>query len=760
MLKKIIAIKNVGRFRNSASGGDTTLAKHSFIFGANGHGKTTICAILRSAKTGDAAHVIGRKTLGANDAPAVDLLTSTGTIRFNGTAWDTTKTEIAIFDSIFVAENVHSGDVVDSEQKRNLYRVIVGNAGVTLAEQEATLAQDSRTKTGEITKAGGALQPHAGGMRLEDFIALPNLIDIDQKITAQESTLTTIREAVTIKARAEFTKLTVPTFPAGFNDLLVKTIDDVAKDAELQIQQHLAAHNMAATGAAWVVQGIDHADDSCPFCGQNIKELSLIAAYKSVFSDKYKALRNNISTMKGAIDQAAGEAAVARLDTFGAQHKASIEFWAKYCSLPQAALNYPVAFSAALAALHSAAIALIEKKAREPLELIATDQAFLGAVAAYEAEKAKVVAFNQAIDSANGLVAVKKAEAGAAESGAATAELNRLKTIKTRHNPAVVTLCNDYAALVKAKEQIETAKTGIRDRLNQHTNSVVAPYQKRINDLLDAFNAGFTITETKHSYVGGSATSTYQLVINQTPVDIGGGNTPNHTPSFKNTLSAGDRSTLALSFFLAHLERDPGLANKIIVFDDPFNSQDAFRRRQTRNEIIKIGRQCAQVIVLSHDPTFLKQIWEKCLPAERTAIALVDQGQQGTKIAPHDLERACQGRTATDMDDLQAYFTSGTGQHIDIIRKMRTVLETYMRTTYPMDFGEVDYLGEIVRKIREGDQAHPAWPLYDELNEINDYTAQYHHGENVADTIPDAIDSTELRGFTKRTLRIANAMQA
>ena len=74
MLKKIIAIKNVGRFRNSAALGNPQLAKHTFIVGANGYGKTTICAVLRSLQTGDASHVLGRKTLGSTDAPTIELL--------------------------------------------------------------------------------------------------------------------------------------------------------------------------------------------------------------------------------------------------------------------------------------------------------------------------------------------------------------------------------------------------------------------------------------------------------------------------------------------------------------------------------------------------------------------------------------------------------------------------------------------------------------------------------------------------------------
>ncbi|MFG1210416.1 hypothetical protein [Xanthobacter flavus] len=95
-----------------------------------------------------------------------------------------------------------------------------------------------------------------------------------------------------------------------------------------------------------------------------------------------------------------------------------------------------------------------------------------------------------------------------------------------------------------------------------------------------------------------------------------------------------------------------------------------------------------------------------------------------------------------------------------IIRKMRVVLETHCRTTYPGSFLANDWLGDMVRKIREDRDAYPAQALYDELDQINGYTSLYHHGENMADTMPDQIDPTELTGFTKRTLCIVNALQA
>jgi len=289
----------------------------------------------------------------------------------------------------------------------------------------------------------------------------------------------------------------------------------------------------------------------------------------------------------------------------------------------------------------------------------------------------------------------------------------------------------------------------------------VQRYERRINDYLDAFNAGFTITETRHGYPGGTAASSYQLVINDTAINVGDGRTPPDRPSFKNTLSSGDRTTLALAFFLAHLEQDRALAGKMVVFDDPFNSQDAFRRRQTVHEIAKIARNCAQVIVLSHDTTFLKQVWDKAPAAERVALTLADHCAQGSKITLVDLERACQGRTATDVDDLQTYVTTGEGQRLDLIRKMRVVLETHCWTTYQVSFqpGQ-DWLGDIVRKIRAGGDRHPAGNLYDELDQINDYTSQYHHGEDMADAMPDQIDPHELTGYVRRTLRLVNALQA
>ena len=734
------------------------------MLGANGFGKTTLCAILRSLKTGDSAHIIGRRTLGVGDMPTIELLLPNNTVAaFNGSTWSTAYPSIAIFDDVFISENVHSGQVVDIDHRRNLYRIIIGETGVRLAEEETCLAGRSRKMTGKITEATKAIQTHVPtGMRLEDFIALRQYPDIDALLAEQERSVEAVRQAKQVNERPPLSEIVLPTLPDGCTVLLARTIDDIAQDAETRLSEHLVVHGMETDGGNWIAKGLEHADDgTCPFCGQNIQGLPLITAYRAIFSKRYNALRDEIIAMRSQINERFGDAALERLNTRTEQNKGAVEFWIRYCTFDSTSLTPPDDMYVAIRTLGQAALALLERKYREPLEPIRPDIAFNNAATAYEKAQTKAREIIDVTRAVNILIANKKKETSTADVRAAEAEFARRKAIKVRHTDSVAKLCADYVRFHVEKDRIDQRKNDIRARLDAHTNDVIKPYEKRINHYLNIFNTDFRITETKHGYPGGTTASTYQLVINKTAIALGDSQTQPDQPSFKNTLSAGDRTTLALAFFLAYLEADPTLAEKIIVLDDPFNSQDAFRRRQTVHEITKIAQKCAQVIVLSHDATFLKQVWDKAPRAERVALNIADHRAHGSKIMPVDLERACQGRTATDIDDLQTFLTTGGGNPYDLIRKMRVVLETHCWTTYPAYFqADRDWLGGIVGKIREEGRQHPGWDLYDELDQINSYTSEHHHGEGIADTTSNHIDSQELTGFVRRTLMLVNALQA
>jgi wobble nucleotide-excising tRNase len=366
MLKKFISIKNVGRFLSSGAGGDTELRKLTALLGANGYGKTTLCAVLRSIKTGDAAHIVGRKSLGVTGEIAIDLLFDGAPVRFRDGSWSVTRPEIAIFDGVFVAENVHAGEVVDLNQKRNLYRVIIGGEGVSLADEDGRLSGLSRMLTSDITASERAIRPFCGAMPVADFVQLTAVGDIDQRIVDQQRTVAAVRQAAELKARPALSEFVAPAFPATFASLLGRTIDDVADDAERMLTAHLAAKGMAEKGVDWIGEGLEHAEGTCPFCGQGIEGLTLIAAYRAIFSERYKALDADTEAMTEQVRAAFGDAALARLETVAAQNKASAEFWATYCACEAAPLALPVDLTSSIPTLRQATLDLLARKAAAP----------------------------------------------------------------------------------------------------------------------------------------------------------------------------------------------------------------------------------------------------------------------------------------------------------------------------------------------------------------------------------------------------------
>jgi hypothetical protein len=65
-----------------------------------------------------------------------------------------------------------------------------------------------------------------------------------------------------------------------------------------------------------------------------------------------------------------------------------------------------------------------------------------------------------------------------------------------------------------------------------------------------------------------------------------------------------------------------------------------------------------------------------------------------------------------------------------------------------------------LQKIRAGGDQHPAHSFYEMLDRINDYTANYHHGEDPRGAAELFLDQTELMGYVNTTLKIVNALPA
>jgi wobble nucleotide-excising tRNase len=126
MLKEIKYIQNIGRFEKAVPIQNSGFGPCTFIFGENGWGKSTLADILRSLTTNNSAIIVGRKTLAGGPDQKVVLLIGTEQAVFQDGDWTGPKPRIAIYDSVFINENVFSGDVISADHLKNQYGLVVG----------------------------------------------------------------------------------------------------------------------------------------------------------------------------------------------------------------------------------------------------------------------------------------------------------------------------------------------------------------------------------------------------------------------------------------------------------------------------------------------------------------------------------------------------------------------------------------------------------------------------------------------------------
>ena len=90
------------------------------------------------------------------------------------------------------------------------------------------------------------------------------------------------------------------------------------------------------------------------------------------------------------------------------QNRSAAEFWQRYCTFDVSELEIAAEPRPAIAEVRDTALALIDRKARTPLEPVAPDSVFLQASAVYQLVRNSMSRTNAAIRQINELIAAKK----------------------------------------------------------------------------------------------------------------------------------------------------------------------------------------------------------------------------------------------------------------------------------------------------------------------------------------------------------------
>ncbi|MBP8963063.1 MAG: AAA family ATPase [Opitutaceae bacterium] len=778
MIKRINTLKRVGRFveLHSRDANDQEFAQFNVVFASNAAGKSTICDVLRSLATGEPSYVIGRTRLDATTSPEIvlslNLANQAQVARFQNGTWvlpGGNRPKIHVFDDRFVADNVLVGHHINIEQKRNLYGLVIGDDAIALQQRvsnaEAALNLASAAE-GAAKTALERLAPQ--GYNIETFRTLALVPDADAKIAEAKGTLASATQAQAkadaIRQRRPLPALPISELPANLAHTLSSTLDEATVGAERAIRRHLESKTRGLS-LEWIGQGHRAAlGQDCPHCGQSMTGLEILQAYNAYFSGELQQQERARAALAELIENSWGEAIRNRIREILTAHENERDWWdgsAGFTFRLPDNLNSSTVLETHRTIQQSMVGALTRKNAT-PSATVALTPAEEAALAGWQPISEAISVYNAGITDINSALARKKTEVGTTDISSLRQSLATLEAARQRHQQAVIDAYTAYDAAVLAKSGAQRTKQEANDALRDQTNAVFAQYGARINQLLGLFTANFRLvagaTNDRYvSFAGGPPSG--QLAVEilgrriaSSPADAAD---PSR-PSLANTLSGGDRSALALAFFLAKVEREPALAESIVVFDDPFHSQDRSRQRRTIEQIHELSRRAAQCFVFSHDLDFARAVTPIHGVSLRTYFLdpLANQTTLESKELPMPPSRAYETKYA-----LLANFVLNPGKNTDhssllaIVVTLRTILEEYLQLKFPLRWKSNDWLGTMIGEIRSATGDDPLVSckgLEVGLSQVNEYSQRFHHrSRGATGDIPDA---AELVTYAKQTL--------
>jgi wobble nucleotide-excising tRNase len=750
MLLKLDSIEEIGRFQ-SLKHKAPQFSRLTLVFARNGFGKSTICAVLRSVATNEPNHISSRRRLDAkSECKVQSQWQAIGNIGFSSGVWSQNPDKVFVFDAEYVHQNLHVGDSVTRDNKRSLLPVVLGDAGVELAAKIVTLDSEQRDLSTKMTASENVIRaacPVVGKVDVSAFCAKVVPDDIDDKIVAANRDVELAKHAALIKQKADPQSFSISTFD-HYQAVAARTVSDASEDASTRVQKHIDDHKLHPRADNWIKYGVERIEnDSCPFCAQSVVSLDLVAAYKAYFSDAFAALtteRDNTITELEALCSDTNN----QIDKIVANNDADFEFWRGVCEIKNApVLDHEQRTNIKLGL--NLLLELLKQKVANPL------------VAVPLGEHAKVIkdscdaliTYNNSV--AAQTVTITAARGAVATSDAAKADENLQKwvALKSKQSEPLLSETASYGVNESRKAQIEIEKKAKQTELTNFASATIGTRQNDINNLLEDFGANFSIADTKANFVGREPNTEYCIALGTGKIKAG--DRSDSEPSFKTVLSAGDKTTLALAFFISQIKADPKLADAVVVFDDPFSSQDLSRQFGTTSHIRAIAETAAQTLVFSHDPRFLQKIKKDADQSITSTYQILCNDDGNGSIMSLSLDDELKELYVRQSEAIREYagrqklLTGFTD--VSLIQALRPFLEDYIRARYPGRFQTNDMLSPMTDAIEAAGAADALFSTVADLKAINEYTRPNHHG---GATIADP---TELRTQCKKVVRIIGA---
>ena len=757
MLERINHIKGIGLLHDSA-GRRYTLRKATLVYADNGVGKSTLASILRSCALDKPDLVLRRTTLDGTTPPEVLFNFSNGVqVSFANSRWSSSRPELLVFDSDFVEQNVYAGGQVTTDHRKSLLQFALGERAVSAQLDYNQADERALAVAQEIRDHTNRLSGFHSGITLQQFRALEEVRDADAQINLLNDKIVEAQNIRLIQVKAIPNAIREPLFDMEpIFTILESSLANIDLSAEERVRRHLEEHD-ESTLEKWISDGSSYENgERCPYCNQCIDGVDLIQAYRSYFNQEYTDLKQSVATLSSLIETSTSDVLIERLQAGCAMASSILDGWKEHIDVTVPTFDNATA-SAALREIKRLLISRKDAKEANLLEPVGSAEDKSAIARLWRSITSITETCNAEISNAANQINVYKAGLAQLDIEGLHQRIGILNMTKSRYHPDVLELLSQLDLAISRQVSANQDKQNKKDALNQIMQATLDSYKERINELLRAFGAQFSIPSINYDYRGGLR-SNYSLFMRGSNIVLSGG-----VPDFKTSLSEGDKRTLAFAFFIASVEADANLASRIIVIDDPMCSLDLNRKQQTRTILKRVYELSAQLIIMAHDPHFLRNFREDVVkigsPQDVVCIKLKTISNRYSDFDAIDIDKECEGAYFKYHRILGDYLDGTAPSSIEVAKSIRPMLEGYLHRRFPGLINKGWLFGQIVAEIQSAPPSSPlihAKNITKELNEINGYAGQFHHDTDPGRNLVEITDG-ELRVFVERSLRLIHA---
>jgi len=762
VINKCKRLKSIGKFYDfSAQANALDWNKNTFVFAPNAYGKSTLVNVLRSLREDDPKLIQARKTLGVVAASEVVIGIDGTNHVFNGTRWDKPFPAIQIFDAPYIHANILTHEI-GHEHKKNIHKIIIGAAGIMLAEELTSLKTREKSKSQEVTNLVGQFNRGGFTHSIDAFLAIAPAEEaaVGGRIHRLELEIKTKESEAVVQTLGFPQQIAPPSYDLiTAKTLAGKKVTASHDAAEKRVLSHIDRNFKDKTQARqFIRQGMDQIQADCPLCGQDLKNATdLLKAYREFFDEAFRAYQKGVSGQIASLTKWNLDNDLTALVSTHNANLAIVRQWEPYLgSLTQPDLAETVdKCRTSCAAFKDAVLAELEKKQTDP-----NADADLSRFDAFANELATL---KVAVERYNAEVAqtTEKAKAYLSDlpkSDVATirAALAEEKEIKNRFAPEWKKWAIEYPNAKKESDDLQAQKNAKQKELEDYGKTIFGTYQKRINELLVRLGTDFTITGLtgKTDERANESYSDFGFLILQQTVPLTA--RQDSVPCFKNTLSEGDKSTLAFAFFMVALERMPDLDKQVIVFDDPLSSLDETQREATASLLLELSPKVAQLNVLPTRKDFVFMLCDKI--ADNKTLQVRSDKKNGSQIAVFDVEEDRKSDHARRIEGMERYLVEDFGPTLDAMQgNLRKLFETVLKTKYyrtlAADIKAKHGLATLLTTLFNTKLLDAG--LKPRLFDICSVANGSHHGE-IVDAIPKKLTRDELLPLIREALELVH----